>query len=58
MPYRVVQFISSKSIKTPGPLTLQEATVLAKYHNDNQLAPSYTYKIESYEEDQDSGETT
>ena len=55
MPYRVIQIITKRSIKTPGPLTLEEATILARHHDNDQLSPDWNYEIEHYE-DQDSTE--
>lgn len=59
MPYRVIEIMTRRTIRTPGPLTWHEATALAEFHNESQLAPSYTYEIEQYEEEcQESKEST
>jgi len=58
MPYRVIQIITRRTIKTPGPLTWEEATALAKHHNENQLAPDWKYEIEKYEENVQASEVS
>lgn len=57
MPYRVILTITEKRIQTPGPLTWEEATALAKHHNEQQLLSHWRYSIEQYEEDQTSGDS-
>ena len=54
MPYRVILTITDKKIQTPGPLTREEAEVLAKHHNEMQLLSSWRYSVEYYKEDSQS----
>ena len=49
MPWRVILTITEKRIETPGPLTQEEAIVLARYHNENQLLSSWHYEIQKYD---------
>jgi hypothetical protein len=49
MPYRVILTITKRRTQTPGPLTWEDATALAKHHNENQLLDSWKYSIEQYD---------